>query len=1189
MQKTAFCGWSARGSNRHFTQTLLVMKLTTLFLTLGFLNVSAKAVSQNVTFSGEEVLLESVFFSVEKQTGYLFLYDNSIKELAKPVSLSVKDVSIEKFLEIVFRSQPLLQFKIGNKTILVSRKPGSDRRPESTGTLNLLKDTLIKVKGYVAGLNNQPLAGATIRIRGKNGTTISDDKGYFEINTTPGSKLVISYIGFHEKELIIKNAEPIRIKLVQKENNIEAVEVKFNTGYQELPQERATGSFSHINNAMLNRAVGGTILERLEGIANGLLFDRSTLAGEDVKGKPEIRVRGLSTIEESLRGPLIVLDNFPYDGDINTINPNDIESITILRDAAAASIWGASAGNGVIVITTKKGKYNQPVRVTFNKNITVFEKPDLFYNQNYLPAPVVMAAQKELFTRGAYTINTQTLLPSYVELLIKQRDGLIDPDDFTKQETIMRNNDLRAQSSQYLYQPGINDQYAIGVNGGGNNHKYVLSAGYDQNRSNVVLDKDSRINVSIQNTFRVNPDLEISGSVWVTKKQEIDNGLSHRDLNFFNNAGFVDIYDRIADEHGMPTAIAKAYRSAYRDNAENIGLLNWQYKPMEDRYLVDNRTVSQDLRLNTNIKYRFFKSLNAELSYQHHTNSSKQVSLYDKTSYYVRNLVNRYTQTNGTKVIPHDAIKMFDGIRELSSHSGRLQLNYRETIAGEHEISALGGVEIRENVSGTQPGTTLYGYNKETWQGIARYDYITRYPVRPTGTAQIPFSTSTDTRIINRFLSYFGNASYTYLQRYSLSGSMRWDGSNLLGVKSNQRGTMLWSLGGSWDLHREHFYDVSWLSYLRLRATVGSAGNIDKSQSHYPTISLGTYAENGLSVATLRHPGNPYLRWEQVNISNWGIDWRILNNRISGSFEYYSKHAKDLLGNNMMGPTTGVTTNYKINYAALRTLGMDIQITSRNTTGEIGWTTTLLLNYSSNKITHFNKPAVSNIADFLTTGRPPVELGKSVDLIYALPWYGLNPLTGQPLIYLNGEVSHDYATYYNSLSKNDILISGVTVPPFTGTIRNNLSWKGLELSAIVAFKTGYVFRRKSMLPGREYSATAALYHMDYFKRWQKPGDELFTQVPAYSPDNINQRWAVYMNSEELITKGDAIRLQDVSVSYSINESIAGKIHAKMIRIYGYARNLGILWRANKHGIDPDFPNADYPAPKSFAIGLQVEF
>lgn len=1033
--------------------------------------------------------------------------------------------------------------------------------------------------GTVSNPEGEVLSGASVRLLGAGLATATDDNGQFSLPSPQGADtLLISYMGYVPSRLYVEAEAigPLHITLQADPNALQ--EVIVNTGYYEVPQERATGAFTHVDNELLNRSVSTNILDRLEGVTNSLLFDRRNLEAEDVNGQPELRVRGLSTIESDSR-PLIVVDNFPYEGDISTINPNDVESITLLRDAAAASIWGARAGNGVIVINTKQGAYNQAARISFNGNVNIIEKPDLFYSPNFLPSPTVMEIQKELFERGVYPENEFTYIPSYVELLIKQRDGMISGDEFDRQETFMLGNDLRRDWYDHLYQPAVNQQYAVGVRGGGGHYRYAFSAGYDRNTANIVGNGNERINLSLQNTFRMRPSLELAGSIWYSTRSVRENGMGYQKL--------ADVYESFVNVDGMPNHVGRGYRLLYQEQSEDYGLLDWMYRPLDEVRLASNTAGNDELRFNGNINYNMFRDLSFHVAYQYTLGRATSQNIFHRDSYEVRNLVNRFTQADGTRIIPHGGIVEFGVPRRMDTHSGRSQLNYNRSFDGSHDISTLLGVEIRQavNISGT--GSRHYDYDPDTWRSNPRMDFVTRFPTRPSGTSQVGMGAYEPNKATNRYLSYFGNASYSYKKRYILSGSLRWDGSNLLGVKTNQRGTALWSLGGSWDLSEEQFYRSDWIPYLRLRTTFGSAGNIDKSQSHYPTINITTNAMTGLAQANLVHPGNSSLRWEQVNTFNAGLDWRLLNNRISGSFEFYNKHAKYLLGDNMVDPSAGVSGNYKMNYANLRTQGWDVSVSSRNLVGSFRWNTVFLFNYSYNRITQIFAPDPPYDFRYVTTNIH--ERGVSVDKLYALPWYGLNPETGFPLIYIDGQVSNDYVSYYQNISKENLVSVGVTVPPSFGSVRNIFEWKGFQMSALVSFKTGYIFRRSSISPGQEYVVSTPVYHKDYFSRWEQPGDELSTDVPAWAHSNEANLSNTYLYSEALITKGDAIRLQDVNLSYTLRGNMVQRWPVQHIRLYAYARNMGILWRANDTGIDPDYPNADYPAPKSFALGLQVEF
>lgn len=1041
--------------------------------------------------------------------------------------------------------------------------------------------------GQVTDGQGVPIPGASIRMLVSKLASSSDDEGRFVLPVPSGpDTMVVTHVGFITQKIYVELFDrPLVVRLLADHSQL--AEVVVSTGYYSIPRERATGSFVQVDNELLNRSPGSNILERLEGVVSGLQFVEPHAT--EASG---IRIRGLSTIESDTR-PLIVLDDFPYEGDINTINPHDVESITVLKDAAAASIWGARAGNGVIVINTKKGSYGQRTQVSFSANVSVGERPDLFYSQNYLHSETVMAIHKTNFERGAYAEQNQTYIPSYVELLIKRRDGLIDEEEFLAREQDMKSADLRRDVMDHLYRHSLNQQYALDIRGGGGRHHYILSAGHDRSGSHVIGNSNSRMNLGVQNTFQVFSSLEVTAGFSYAQHAAASNGLTHVDLGLFapsNLSSF--IYDRLVNTDGSPGVTQSAYRQAYREQmGASDGFVDWLYRPVDEIGLSDNTSGSKELRFNTSATYRILPGISMRAAYRHERADAWSRQYHAPESYYVRNLVNRYTQSDGSRVIPYNGILELGQPSDAYTHAGRMQLDVQRDWGGDHGFAALAGAEARQQIVQIMPNLRIFDYDDDLGTGIVQYDYTRRWPVHPTGTANFPINVSTTSvpaRRTGRELSYFGNASYTYLQRYILSGSIRWDGSNLLGVKANQRGTALWSLGGSWDVGREDFYGLDWMPYLRMRATYGSAGNIDKSQSHFPTIRISTNSITNLMQATLTS-GNPSLRWEQVNTGNLAMDWRMFSNRFSGSLEYYNKHAKHLLGDNLMDPTVGVGASFKINYANLRTQGWDLRLDGLLVDRDLQWRTSVLFSYTYNRVTNYKGPELTqNTTNYFS--RHPVKLGQSVDLLYALPWHGLDGEKGLPIVLKDGQPTTDYSVpYYNFFQSSELLVSGLRVPPFFGSMQHNWTFKGIELGALLNYKFGYVFRRKSVGSGDEFLLNAPALHQDYYKRWQKPGDELVTSVPAYTANNILNVSPFYNYSEALVTQGGAIRLQDIRLGFHLPQSFVRGAGIRSFRLQAHVRNLGVLWKANKEGIDPDYVGADYVVPRSFSLGLQMGF
>ncbi len=1045
----------------------------------------------------------------------------------------------------------------------------------------------------ISASDGHAVTGANIHLKrsGLNVTTGKD--GTFRISlSSDNDTLVVSYIGFVTRQFPVqKNTPFIEIKLNALVSELQAVVV--NTGYYKVPRERATGSFTQIDNQLFNRSVSTNVMDRLEGVTNSLLFDRRNIQGENPAGQsPQIRVRGVSTIESG-QSPLIVVDNFPYESDITTINPNDVESITILKDAAAASIWGARAGNGVIVITTKQGRINQKAKISLNSNVTVGKKPDLYYNQSFLPSPIVMGIEKEQFNKGGvYPEAPETAIPAYVELLIKKRDGLITGDEFTVQEASMKLVDVRSEALNYLYQESVNQQYALNVSGGGTNNSYYFSAGLNDDKAFVSGDRSRRMTLNLQNSFIPLKGLELSTALWYTNRKTENNGLPVSDLTSSSVlVGQVSPYARLADDSGNALPIIKDWRQTYIDQAVSQGLPDWSFRPVDEIRLTDNTAHGNEIRMNAGLRYTFFRNFNMNASYQYLHNNNQTRNYYSPESYYVRNLVNRFTQADGTRVIPYGGILEGRSPYETTGNSGRLQVNYQKDFNRGNRLTALGGAEVREQVMTYSPGYRLYNYDDDIAVGNNVFNYTQFYTTRPMGAALIPAPDQATARFTDRYLSYFANAAYTLSDRYIVSASSRWDASNIFGVNTNQKGVPLWSVGGSWELSRENFFPLSGVvPYLRLRATFGSSGNVNNAVSSLPVALYGTDSRTRLPNAALTSAGNPDLRWEKVKTVNTGLDFALKDRRVSGSIEIYRKYARDLIGADYMDPTTGIILGAtpliqnKINYAGLNTKGADFQLTSLNIKGPFTWESALLFSVVKNKITGYNTDQALTFDYYTADPVPPVK-GRSVDAIYALPWRGLSHDTGLPVVYLNGERTEDYGDFYNNLSVDSLVYAGVTSPTAFGSLRNSFTWKGIQLSATLTWKGGFVFRRNSITPGDEYRRN---YHQDYFKRWKAPGDEQFTNVPANAAYDTYLDYS-YRASEALITKGDHIRLQDIQLSYMLPAATIKGLGLQSVRIYSYLRNLGILWRANDNNLDPDFFNADYPSPFTASFGLEIGF
>ena len=1155
----------------------------------GIVFTYASGHAQTVTLSSGNITLSDAFKEIRKQTGYNYLWSARNVASDQVVSVSLREAPVEEAIEHLLRSLPLT-YQLEKQTILIKERPGETAgAPPATPAANLVL-AYETVTGRVVDSLGQPLAGASVRVlndEGKRTTlqTKTDSDGYFLLRNVPeDAMLEVTYVGYL-KRTVHATSNTGLIVLQALKSELEEVEVMVNTGYQALPKERATGSFSYVSKAQLNRNTSRDLLDRLEGVTPGLVIDRRNVRSEIGLDAPKVRIRGESSIYSSME-PLIVLDNFPYEGDLSSINPDNIESVTVLKDAAAASIWGARAGNGVIVITTKQGKYDERMRISVDNNFTLKTKPDFYANKGYLGAEEYIEGERFFFQNGVYTsieqsATKQALTPA-VELFIAERDGLLSTNELEIKLRELADIDFRKEALDNLYRNGFEQRHTISINGGTHNFKYVVDANVQ--RYNELIRRNGQRNFTLANKSFYKPLdwIEFQSNISYVQQQKENNGLGV----FSNIVRKSYPYARLRNADGSAAPIFNDYRQAYVENPPDQVSTDWIYRPLEDMYEEDKSSGSRELIFFGGANLRLFKGFTFDLKYQFRDKSNEQDVIRGEDSYVMRNYKNRYTQPDGTSAFPEGGIAMMEQ-EGITEHNGRAQLNYQGAWRGKHEVYALGGAEVRQ-IKSNRGRATYYGYDPEYLTFDTRLDLYTYYNTLPYGTATISTPSHFLQETTNRYISYFGNASYSFMGKYTATASLRADASNLFGVNINQKWVPLWSAGLAWDLSSERFYELEWLPKLRIRTTYGRSGNINNSVTAFLIAIYGTN-EYGEQDATIRSAGNPNLRWEKVNTTNVGIDFAVRNSRISGSVDFFKKIGRDLFGNISTDPTDGTSSlsNRMINYASTKTTGFDLALQTRNLLNPISWTSDFYISYTNDKVIDYDRSQATTVWNYVSLRIPPT-IGRSMNSLYTMPKIKLDPENGDPLVLFNGEYGKNYGAYSQSLSVDEMVYFGNRDPKITGGLRNTVSFKKWSISANIVFKAAYYFNPSTI----EYDQFArnGTGHSDFTRRWKKPGDELITDVPSQPAVVNSSRDLVYTLSANRVERGDHIRLRDVNVAYEWSSPIHG---LQPIRFYFQATNLGLLYSANKRGLDPDLRSSaqqmDYLPPVTYSIGFNFKF
>ena len=1213
---------------------LRVMKLIVVLMTVAFLQIGFAAEAQKITLSEKNAPLSKIFKDIRLQSNYDFFGDLELLQKAKPVTINVKDATIDDVLEICFAGQNLT-YTIQNKIVVFKEKK---ILLKSTGELS--QDSLI-FKGRVVDETGLPMSGATIRTKGSKKVTKTVSDGSFSILAHKKGAIEISFIGYVTKEISLSGLNPesnISIVLNPGQNQLGEVSV-VSTGYQDMPKERATGTFEIISKEQLQHSNNPNLIKRLEGITASMDFGNpisgnSNLSSNGVKKSPivNLTIRGKNTLaapgvgaDKSLNSGqiLVIIDGLPSPYTIDEINPDDVESINILKDAAAASIWGSRASNGVIVIKTKKGSYNKPVNISFNTNLNLSNKIDLFYKKFMSTSDFVDAQVQKYNSRYSFPVEDptdlfqpQTYLSPVEEIINDQRLGTLTEEQAKAKLDDLRDNDVRRDLNKYFLRKSLVQNYSLAVDGGSEKYAYRLSGGFSNTRNNTVPNSGSRFNLNYNASVRPIKQLSLQAIIAYNDSKTTDQAGANRLVGNSINTGF-NPYAVLADDQGNPLVVPRTYRPKYLQLlADHYGdkILDMGFKPLQDMNEGYYKTTTKNINLNLNANYQINPIFAANLTYGYTYGQNEEIELKGVNSYYTREIINIFTTredyldpyttlpTPLKKLIPLGGIYTPTFVK-YNTQTLRGLLSVDKTWNEKHQLNAFAAVDVNQYYELRQ-FQQFYGYDEKTLKvnnslpfGI-EFNRLINDPINGLSSGTLPFIPAAIQDFKTRALSFSSNAAYTYDRRYTISASIRRDLSSISGPSTNRSAKPYLSYGALWNLGNEKFYALDWLPILQLRATYGTNGNINPVNPSRPIITnlpAATFGGNLLPYATTSFVSNSELRPEKSSMLNLGLNFGMKNNRLSGSVDYFIRNTKDLITDGVLDPTTGYSLA-SYNSANLRSWGADVILNSINLqTGKFSWTSNLTFSYNRVKILKLlSANNIATASQFL--GFDNVQ-GYDINRIAAYRWAGLDPQTGDPRGYdadeniLSVSGKSDPAEVAKLLKIQSVPITsmhyfGSAVPVYFGALRNTFSYAGFSLTTAFQYKLGYYFRKNSsdLIRYNALFSDNTIGAAEYANRWMKPGDENITNVPSFTLPTSLERDNFYRFSEINVLKGDHIRFQEINISYAFRKT---NFFIKNPRIYVNVNNLGIVWRANKAGIDPDVN--DYPMPRTYGLGLSANF
>lgn len=1188
--------------DKPFLKFDLKMKLTTIFL-LTTLSVMHAGVSYSqkakISFNARNMTVAKVIEKLEYTTDYRFVYNVRSVDLDRMIDISLTNASMENILSVIFNNTGT-DFKISGSHIILSAKK-APQEPVTNPILKVFQDFI--VKGKVTDEKGVPLVGAAVSDNGSGRGVQTDFNGEYQIIAVSSeTTLAFAYMGFVRQEIKVDGKSVINVVL--KEETLQLGEIVLTTGYQNISPEKSTGSFSSLKAKDFKEQRLSSLDKILEGRIVGYQ-----------KGK----IRGTTSMN-GLTTPLYVIDGFPIENtkytpnfsleeNLPNLNLEDIETITVLKDAAASSIYGARAANGVVVITTKKAKAGVAT-ISFSSNLTV--TPYRNYTGNLTDSADIIglergwAAGNPNLTGANSGTYSQSLLDNAafksqgMQTILNGYAGNISMADMNS-----RLDQLGSQGYKYyddVAKYAKRDQYFIQHNvslgKASESNSFNASLTYKGNKFEDRYSDNQSVGINLKNTTQINDWLSLDVGTYTSYSKSDTQTYNplNKGLDQVNPGYRFQPYNQLvnADGTNFVSTAASRYNAYTLKSMQDYGLYNMDITPMDElgRNLIEGKNLLNRTFAKFNVKFSSSFTYNAMFQYEYSIDRTSQIR--EKESFDVRSTVNGLATIVSNKAVYN--LPYGDILKESNQFSNaynfRQQLNFDKTFKNVHDVTAIAGMEIRHNKL-EYSDNTRYGWDEQTltFTPVNQADLLKVYgPIFGGYLNQNNFAA--DRELVNRYVSLYGTGGYTYDKRYSVTGSLRWDRSNLWGTDNKYQNKPTWSTGAAWNIDKESFFKVSWVDALKLRGSYGIGGNVAKNSAPYLTASYSNNPNVGGTQGYINSRPNPELSWEKTTTTNIGLDFAIFGNRLSGTFDVYNKKGEDLLANSVGVPTEGWGySTYKINNGKMTNKGFEASLKGTIvTTGSFSWDASVLYAYNKNKLDYINVEAP---VYYLQLDYPEAypRVGKNLNSIYGYKWAGLSD-KGLPQVYnAAGE-----KVIYNPADLDAIQDYGSTVPTHSGSFHTAVNYKNFSLSALFIYELGHKIRNTflPMLNNNysgalgDYVTDIAVVNKDIVNRWQQPGDEAFTNIPRvvyeYESDFISDSRDIYSYADINILDASNVRLSNVSLGYQMPKEVVKRVNLQDVRFNLNAENVFTLAKSK----DAKYLLNGFQSP-SIVFGVNINF
>lgn len=1193
-----------------------ILLLMLLLIPVGAVNAQT---AKSITLKLKDASLNEILMEINKKTDYEVQFFSDDVKSFKGISIDVTNATIEEVMKRCL-SKTNLTFVVKGKSVVVSKvTPQVANQKQSVESV---------ITGQVVDTDGYPLPGAGITIKGAQGRgTISGSDGRYSVKVKGEDKaLLFSYIGFDTKEEPIDGRAVINVELAFSAQQLDNVVV---TGFQNIPKANFTGSSVKVKSENLLVKGVSDLSRMLEGQVAGVSVQ--TVSGT-FGAAPKVRVRGATSINGENK-PLWVIDGVVHEDIINIsndqltsgdpstllgsavagLNANDIESIDVLKDASATALYGARAMNGVIVVTTKRGKEGSPI-ISYSGNYSMQLKPT-YNNYDIMNSVDQVSLYAELERKGF--LNTDIINRSNSGIYGKMYNLIHTYNEETgsfglensvaaRRAFLERYAYANTDWFDVLFKNSIIQEHAISISSGSEKSRSYASVSFLNDNGWTMADGVTRYTANLRNDYNLSKKTKVGFQIVGSVRQQKAPGSLSRRSNTVEGS-----YDRDFDINPFSYALNTSRAMTAYDEEGNLEYFTMNYAPFNIINEIKNNAIkltvadlkgqieagsqiTKDFRWDFTGALRYVKS---DREHEIRENSNMAMAYRSAGNSTIRSR-NRFLykdpenpNAEAVVVLPYGGFynRQED---QLISYDFRNSFVYTKEF-GKHSINALAGQQVKY-ADRQRFAMTGYGYQYDQG-GVPFIDYRILKQMIESNFDYYGMSKSYD-----RFAAFYANADYSYDKRYVFSGTVRYDGSNGLGRNASARWLPTWNLSAKWNLSEEDFIKSQrWITYLSLRSSYGLTASIPPSANaaavFYNGSSNRPYTSEIESIIRLSSLENAELTWEKGYLFNVGMDFAVLNRRLDIIADYWKRNSFDLIST-IRTSGIGGETNKLANYADMSSQGFDLAIgVIPITRSNFEWKLNFTYGYSKTKITNAkNQP---RIFDVVTADGGNRE-GYPVKSLFSVQFTGLDPASGIPnFIDENGEESNN--VYLQSTILDHLKFEGSVEPTYVGGISNNFRYKGLSLNLFFTFQGGNKIRLKPIFK-TSYSDLDAM-PQTFYDRWLMPGDEAITNVPSI-PDayvassDLSGRYPynAYNFSTARVASGDFMRLKTISLTYNLPKSlIKEKSPISKLSLTLAASNMFLIYSDKiLNGQDPEFFNSGgvaQPLQKQFTLALNIGF